>query len=280
MALNGDGGDESFGGYQRYVANAVAGRLDALPPALRRAASLAGARIPDRGDVSSRANKLRRLTANLNLDPATRYAAYVSWFDSSARAELYTPAFAGEVAGHDATDELRRRWSAASGDSTVDRMLEVDASTYLVDDLIAKIDIATMAHALEARSPLLDHRLMEFAASIPGSLKVRGKEKKWILREALRPWLPSEILDRPKQGFSVPLSPWLRGDLQGWAREILLDPATRGRGYFSEPAVQRMLDRHAAGADGDARRIYSLLMLELWHREFIDAPTMTLEAAA
>ena len=100
------------------------------------------------------------------------------------------------------------------------------SSTYLADDLIAKIDIATMAHALEARSPFLDHELMELAASIPAELKVRGGEKKWILREALRPWLPAEILDRPKQGFSVPLSSWLRGDLQGWARDILLDPAT------------------------------------------------------
>ncbi len=159
-------------------------------------------------------------------------------------------------------------------------MLEVDVSSYLVDDLIAKVDIATMAHSLEARSPLLDHRLMELAASIPADLKVRGGEKKWIFREALRPWLPGEILDRPKQGFSVPLSSWLRGDLQGWARDVLLDPSSLERGMFEPTEVRRLLDRHAAGADGDAKRIYSLLMLELWQRELVDGPVHALEATA
>ncbi len=278
VALNGDGGDESFAGYQRYVANAVAGRLDRIPAPLRRALAAAAARVPDRGDVSSRANRFRRLGGSLALGPERRYASYVSWFDAAQRQALYTPAFAAEIGDADAGEEIASRWATATGDSTVDRMLEVDAATYLVDDLIAKVDIATMAHALEARSPLLDHQLMELAASIPGHLKVRGGEKKWIFREALRPWLPSDILDRPKQGFSVPLSSWLRSDLQGWAREILLDPATLERGQLEPTAVRGLLDRHAAGADGDAKRIYSLLMLELWQREFVDAPALALAA--
>jgi asparagine synthase (glutamine-hydrolysing) len=278
VALNGDGGDESFGGYQRYVANAVAGRLDRIPAPLRRAVAALAARVPDRGVESSKANRFRRLGGSLALDPAQRYARYQSWFGAAQRAELYTPAFAAEIGGADASEEITSRWAAATGDSTVDRMLEVDASTYLVDDLIAKVDIATMAHALEARSPLLDHQLMELAASIPGHLKVRGGEKKWIFREALRPWLSSDILDRPKQGFSVPLSSWLRGDLQGWARDILLDPATLERGQFEPAAVRGLLDAHAAGSDGEAKRIYALLMLELWQREFVDAPALALAA--
>jgi asparagine synthase (glutamine-hydrolysing) len=278
VALNGDGGDESFAGYQRYVANAVAGRLDRIPAPLRRAVAALAARVPDRGVESSKANRFRRLGGALALDPAQRYARYQSWFGAEQREALYTREFAAELGGADAGEEIASRWAAASGDSIVDRMLEVDASTYLVDDLIAKVDIATMAHALEARSPLLDHQLMELAASIPGHLKVRGGEKKWIFREALRPWLPSEILDRPKQGFSVPLSSWLRGDLQGWARDILLDPATLGRGQFEPTAVRGLLDRHAAGSDGDAKRIYALLMLELWQREFVDAPALALAA--
>jgi asparagine synthase (glutamine-hydrolysing) len=174
------------------------------------------------------------------------------------------------MAGLDAEDVIAHAWTTASAESVIDRMLEVDVGTYLPGDLIPKIDIATMAFGLETRSPLLDHQFMEFAASIPGTLKVRGSEKKWIFREALRGWLPQDILDRPKQGFSVPLSTWLRTDLHGWAREILLDRTTRDRGYFDPAAVQRLLDGHAAGADEHARRIWSLLMLELWHREFID----------
>ena len=122
---------------------------------------------------------------------------------------------------------------------------------------------------------------MQLAASIPASLKIRGSEKKWILREALRGWLPDDILDRPKQGFSVPLSSWLRTDLRSWAREVLLDRETLDRGYFEPRAVTRLLDRHAAGADDDDKRIWALLMLELWHREFIDPPRMgELRAAA
>jgi asparagine synthase (glutamine-hydrolysing) len=280
VALNGDGGDESYAGYQRYVANAVAGRLDRLPASLRRALAAAGGRLADDGEVSSMRNRARRLTAGLALDAPARYARYVSWFDGAQRGALYSPGFAAAIGGADADDEIAARWAAASGATVVDRMLEVDAGSYLVDDLIAKVDIATMAHALEARSPFLDHQMMELAASIPAEHKVRGGEKKWILREALRPWLSSEILDRPKQGFSVPLSSWLRSDLQGWARDILLDPSSLGRGYFEPTAVNRLLDRHAAGADGDAKRIYALLMLELWHREFVDAPTLALPVAA
>jgi asparagine synthase (glutamine-hydrolysing) len=281
VALNGDGGDESFGGYTRYVANALAGRLDRLPPPLRRGLAAVGERLPAGGDVSSLHNRARRLAGTLALDAPARYARYVSWFDAGQRASLYTSAFADAVGAVSAGDAVAAAWEAASGVAVVDRMLEVDVSTYLVGDLIAKIDIATMAHGLEARSPFLDHELMQLAASIPAGLKVRGSEKKWILREALREWLPGDILDRPKQGFSVPLSRWLRRDLRGWAEDLLLDPSTLDRGYFEPRAVRRLLDAHAAGADGEAKRIWALAMLELWHREFIDAePCGLLRAAA
>jgi asparagine synthase (glutamine-hydrolysing) len=269
VALNGDGGDESFGGYTRYVANALAGRLDRIPAPLRRGIMAVGSRLPEGGGISSPVNRARRLAGTLGLDGAARYARYQSYFDAAQRRGLYTPAFA-EAAGNSADEVIAARWAAASGATVIDKMLEVDVATYLPDDLISKIDIATMAHALEARSPFLDHQLMEMAATIPAGLKVRGREKKWILREALRGWLPDDILDRPKQGFSVPLSSWLRTDLREWSREVLLDRTTRDRGYFDPDAVQGLLDRHAAGNDGDAKRIWALLMHELWHRDFID----------
>ena len=271
VALNGDGGDESFGGYTRYVANRLANRLDAIPGPLRRAVAGAAARLPAGGHVGSLQNKTRRFAGALALDAPARYASYMSWFDSAQRRELYTPAFAAG-AGLAGERAIAASWASSSGASVVDKLLEVDVNTYLVGDLIAKIDTATMAYGLEARSPFLDHELMELAASIPASLKVRGSEKKWILRETLRGWLPDEILDRPKQGFSVPLSGWLRGDLRAWSREVLLDCETLDRGYFRRDVIAGLLDRHAAGRDDDDKRIWALLMLELWHREFIDAP--------
>jgi asparagine synthase (glutamine-hydrolysing) len=229
-----------------------------------------GGRIPEGGSISSVANKARRLSSTLALDGAQRYARYMAWFDAGQRHGLYTPGFA-ELADNAADDVIGGPWAAASGRAVVDKLLEVDVSTYLVDDLIAKIDIATMAHGLEGRSPLLDHQLMQLAASIPARYKVRGREKKWILRRALRGWLPDSILDRPKQGFTVPLSAWLRSDLRPWAKEVLLDPVSIDRGYFDPQAVRGLLDRHDAGTDGDAKRIWALVMLELWHREFVDA---------
>jgi len=281
VALNGDGGDESFGGYTRYIANRVAGRLDGLPSPVRRAVGAAGARLPERGEVSNLLNRARRLTRAMALDAPSRYAGYVGCFPERERLGLYTTDFRAACASTPAADVIRGPWESASGTSVVDVMLEVDVSTYLVDDLIAKIDIATMAHALEARSPFLDHELMQLAASVPAEMKVRGSQKKWILRRALRGLIPDEILDRPKQGFSVPESDWLRGDLAGWAREVLLDSATLARGYFEPGAVRALVDRHAAGADVEGRRVWALLMLELWHRECVDrVPSPPVELAA
>jgi asparagine synthase (glutamine-hydrolysing) len=280
VALNGDGGDESFAGYTRYVANSLAARLDGLPAPLRRAAGVVGERLPVRGDVSNPFNRARRLARAMALDAPSRYAGYVGCFDAAARDQLYSSEFRAISGASPADAVIRGPWEGASGDAVVDVMLEVDINTYLVDDLIAKIDIATMAHSLEARSPLLDHELMELAASIPADMKVRGSQKKWILREALRGWLPDEILDRPKQGFSVPESDWLRTDLAGFARDVLLDRASLDRGYFDERAVRGLIDRHAAGADVEARRLWSLLVLELWHRECVDQAPAPVALAA
>ena len=219
VALNGDGGDESFAGYARYVANRVAAGLDRLPAPVRRAAAAAAPRGAG-GEITSFTNKARRLMRSLSATPDARYESYMSWFDQEQRAALYTAEFAALTREWSASNVIAEPWRKASGDDVLDIMLEVDVSTYLPGDLLTKIDIATMAYGLEARSPLLDHELMEFAASIPASLKTRRSEKKWILREALRQWLPDDILDRPKQGFSVPISTWMRGELRDSVRDF------------------------------------------------------------
>ena len=269
VALNGDGGDETFAGYTRYVANGLAAQLDRLPMTLRQTGPKLARRLGG-DDVTSVANKARRLLQGLPLDPSDRYARYVSWFDGAHREQLYTDEFAALAREQSGVDPLREAWQQASGDHIVDIMLEVDTGTYLPGDLITKVDIATMAHALEARSPLLDHEFIEFAASIPAELKVRGREKKWILRQALREWLPPEILDRPKQGFTVPLKDWFRHELKDLAHDVLLDPDSLGRGYFHPQEVRSLLARHVAGTHDESKRLWSLFMFELWHREFVD----------
>ena len=280
VALNGDGGDESFGGYTRYVANQYAGRIDdAVPSLLRRALGSQGSSL-GAGDPGRVANKIRRMRASLALDPADRYRNYVSWLDGPERTGLYTPEYAQLLSECGPSRVIRDPWERASGRDLVDKLLEVDVNTYLPGDLLPKIDIATMAYALEARSPLLDHTLMEFAASIPAELKVHGREKKWILREALRTWLPSEILDRPKQGFMVPLSDWFRGELRSHMRSVLLDPGALDRGYFRRDAVEQLLDRHDRGADGAAKKLWALYMFELWHHEYVDGAPSSITAVA
>jgi asparagine synthase (glutamine-hydrolysing) len=273
VALNGDGGDESFGGYTRYVANRLASRLDRLPLLLRRAGA-AGARGLGGGQVTTVANKARRLLQGMPLTPADRYERYIGWSDAERRASIYTSDYARMVDETHCPALIAEAWDAASGADVIDIMLEVDATTYLPGDLIPKIDIATMAYALEARSPLLDHRLMEFAASIPAELKVRGREKKWIFREALRDWLPGQILDRPKQGFTVPVGEWLRTDLQGMLHDVLLDPGSLGRGYFRPETIRSMIDGHLRGNDDEIKPLWALFMLELWHREFVDGSSV------
>jgi asparagine synthase (glutamine-hydrolysing) len=270
VALNGDGGDESFAGYGRYAANLVLHRASVLPRALRRSLGAIGSRLPPSGRINSWQSRARRLAQTIALDPAQRHAAYLSHLDAAARDRLYTPALRELVGESLVPKVIGKPWREATARDPLDRMLEVDVSTYLPDDLLVKMDIATMAHSLEARSPLLDHELMEFAAALPSRLKLHGTQKKVALQAALRGWLPDEVLDAPKQGFCVPIDEWLRGELRELAHDALLDPVARSRGYFRPDAVGDLLDRHVAGTEDLSQPLWTLLMLELWHREFVD----------
>jgi asparagine synthase (glutamine-hydrolysing) len=272
VALNGDGGDESFGGYPRYAVNQASAQLERLPLSLRRLLAAAGMRVPESGTIDSWASRVRRAAETLALDGAGRYVAYMTHLNGLRRERLYTDEYRRLVGDSVAFDVMGRPWRASSAGSVVDLMLDVDVQTYLPDDLLVKMDIATMAASLEARSPLLDPELMQFAASLPADLKVRGRETKVILRSALRGWVPDEILDAPKRGFRLPLGDWFRGELRGFARDVLLDRRAVQRGYFDESYVRELLDRHVGGVQDHSQGIWTLLMFELWHQEFIDGP--------
>jgi asparagine synthase (glutamine-hydrolysing) len=267
VALNGDGGDESFAGYQRYTTNLALARADRLPRAVRRGAADALVRLPAGADPRAAASRVRRLAAALPLDARARYVAQMTWFADRERGRLYTREHLAGLGAPAGAGALRDAWDASAAPGLLDRMLDVDVATYLPGDLLAKMDIATMASSLEARSPLLDHEIMELAAALPERLKARGMERKIALRAALRGWVPDEILDAPKRGFQVPLAAWLRGELAEPARDVLLDATAAARGIFRPEAVRAMLDEHAAGRADHAPRIWSLLVLELWRRD-------------
>jgi asparagine synthase (glutamine-hydrolysing) len=280
VALNGDGGDEAFGGYNRYQAALLAARLGGLPRAARQAAAALTRRVPPNGRIDSWQMRARRLGETLTLDPAGRHLQYMTSLQGLRREGLYAPEFAAELEPSAVEIGFRARWTQGTAAGVLDHMLEVDSLTFLPDDLLAKVDIATMACSLEGRSPLLDHELMQFAASLPESLKVGPREKKIALRRALRGVVPEHILDAPKRGFQPPVAAWLRGDLRDYARDVLLDRTSRSRGYFRTEAVGALLDEHAAGAADHSQGIWTLLVLELWHREFVDRPQPVASHAA
>jgi asparagine synthase (glutamine-hydrolysing) len=267
VALNGDGGDESFAGYQRYTSNMLLERLDVLPFGVRRLVTALAARLPSNGDPRCRASKLKRFAGGLSRSPEGRYIAQISSFTGREREQLYTDEYRAFLGESDPSDVILGPWIASSATNLLDRLLDVDVTTYLPGDLLTKIDIATMAHSLEARSPLLDHELMELAAALPADMKARGQERKVGLKSALRGWVPDAILDAPKRGFEVPLAAWLRGELRELAYDVLLDRTATSRRQFKPDRVRTLLDEHAGGSADHSARIWSLLVLELWQRQ-------------
>ena len=279
VALNGDGGDESFAGYQRYSSNLLAARLEALPAGMRRAIGAAASLTGGSSDPRALRSRVQRFAGRLAGGRERRYLNQVNVFGPAERAALYAPEFAAQI-DPAATDEaLLGPWGEASGHDLLDQLLEIDTNVYLPGDLLAKIDISTMAYSLEARSPLLDQEMMELAASIPAAHKARGTQRKIALRGALRGWVPDAVLDGRKQGFELPVAGWLRGDLAPFAREVLLDRDSGGRAWAQPRAVETMLAEHQAGGADHGRRLWALLTLELWAQSAI-APAPQREAVA
>jgi asparagine synthase (glutamine-hydrolysing) len=270
VALSGDGGDEVFGGYGRYAHGAMLGRLDRVPAGMRRAAARLAARLHPDGDLNSPRNRVRRAAALLPLSPSDRYLRAMSRFGLDLRESLYTPEFRAALA-EPAAATIAEPWAASSARDPVDRMLDVDQQTYLPGDLLVKMDIATMAYGLEARSPLLDHEVVELGAALPTRFKVRGREKKIALRAALRGVVPDRHIDRAKQGFQVPMAEWFRTDLRELARETLLGETAASRGYLRQDVVAGLLQRHLDREEDNSSLLWSALSLELWQQQVVEA---------
>jgi asparagine synthase (glutamine-hydrolysing) len=270
VALNGDAGDENFAGYRRYIPSTPAARFDRLPSAVRRAVG-GFARIapaPERAD--SVVYRSRQWLRRLSDTPEGRYSRRVMVFDPDLKSEVCSPEFLAAADHGSAPRFLQQAFEQSDAENFVDALLDVDVNYYLSDCLLVKVDIATMAHGLEGRSPMLDHEFMEFAASLPADLKLRGAHTKYIFKRAVRPLLPAAIIDRPKKGFGVPLESWFRNELRDLSGDLLLDGRLTARGYFKHGAVSRMLDEHRRGVASWHNQLWSLLMLESWHRMFID----------
>jgi asparagine synthase (glutamine-hydrolysing) len=269
VALNGDGGDECFLGYNRYRAMRHLSRLDNMPRwgrlGLERMLGLAPGAIQRRLKIP----QIRGLLRAPEHQPARRYAFTIVYFTDLEKAAGYDEAMTDALGGS-VLDLLEPYFAEAP--SLVSGANWADIHTYLPDDLMVKVDVASMAHGLESRSPLLDHVLMEWAAGIPENVKIRGGETKALFKSAMEPYLPSELLYRPKMGFGCPVDHWFRNELKDMAYDTLLSQSARQRGLFRPDYVRNLLDEHCGTVRDHHTRLWAMLMLELWFRMWIDAP--------
>jgi asparagine synthase (glutamine-hydrolysing) len=268
VALNGDGGDETLGGYMRYLRYMTTGGRR-LPRPVAQGLSRAGTTLRRH---SARSPYIRRAASAATLlgevSPADRYARFLSYFRPEEKLSISSPGFAQVVRAHDSYALVRDLWDRHSKTDIINRLLAVDTHSYLPGDLLPKVDITTMSVSLEARSPFLDHEFVEWAATIPGNRKIVGRSGKHLLKLALAGWIDDDLIHRRKQGFGIPLDEWLRGPLRPMVYDLLTDATARGRGYFDPVAVQGLIDEHMSGVNR-ASHLYALLMLELWHREVL-----------
>ncbi len=267
VVLSGDGGDELFAGYTRYAVERKRGGFERLPKPLREGVMRPlSQRLPH-------ATWGRNYLHNVSLDPISRYLDSVSVFTSLNRSSLYTSDFSRQLGpGGYAGGLFNELVDKVKTNNPLDRLLYLDSKTYLPGDILTKVDRMSMAVSLEARAPLLDHKLIEFVTRIPSSLKLAGLETKHLLKRAVKDLVPAEILHRPKQGFGVPIQEWINQQLRSRIRDTLSDARTRQRDYVDSRYVDVLLDEHERGRRDHSMALWALVMLELWHRQFLDEP--------
>lgn len=270
VALNGDGGDENFAGYSRYSIQKFSlayDRFRAVHNVIGQPAAATFYKMV-RNTLAERADRFARMQGRPYPE---RYVNYICYFTNEAKQRLYTDDFQARVAGVNSELVIAEKFAEAKTPHKLDQTLYADFASYLPDDLLVKMDIATMAVSLEARSPFLDHELLELTAKMPFDLKLKGRDqKKYILKEALRGIVPDEVMFRPKMGFGVPIENWFRGDLDYYMRDILLSDRSLNRGLFKREAVEKILFDHQTTRVNFANQIWALLTLELWFREYFD----------
>ncbi len=263
VVLSGDGGDELFGGYDRYLPHPQVAKFDRLAlPGSRAAAGLAARLLPPGA-------KGKRFLRHVAQDDDARYVDAVSFFTAEDRRALL-----GTLASGDAPERgMLARMAPLEALPPVSRQMRLDLGTYLPEDVLTKVDRMSMAHSIESRVPLLDHPLVEFAARLPLAFKIRNGERKWLLRRVAARVLPPAVLSKRKQGFGVPLGVWFRGQLREAFADLLDSPRARQRAVFEPKEVSRLLREHREGRRNHELRLWQLAMFELWHRVYVDGAT-------
>ncbi|MGE3888851.1 MAG: asparagine synthase (glutamine-hydrolyzing) [Vicinamibacterales bacterium] len=270
VALSGDGGDELFGGYDAYEAQALAARLGGLGEVVMPALAAVAATLPPTERKKGLVNKVKRFTAGAATAPSDLgHYRWMVYLGAAAKARLYAGGLRDRLRAHDVYAPVREALARFSQDDVLNRQLYADLSLYLADDILVKVDRMAMATSLETRAPFLDADVMELAFSMPAQLKIRNGERKWVLKQAMKGILPDGILTRRKEGFSIPMKNWLRRELQPLMRTLLAPDRIRARGLFDPAEVTRLMDAHVAGRENHAHTLFPLMVFERWATEHL-----------
>jgi len=271
VVLSGDGGDELFGGYDRYLPHPRVVAFDRYSPrALRRVAAIAASRLPH-------GTRGKNFLRHVSRDDQGRYLDAIRFFSADEKDALLT---SDVMAGLDRTAQgaridpesrLARHFERFAALPWPSQMMRFDAETYLPEDVLTKVDRMSMAHSIESRVPLLDNEVIAFASTLPASMKIRDGRRKHVLKEVAATLLPAHILNRRKQGFGVPLGSWFRGNIRELFADTLLSPASLQRGYFQPAFVRRIVDEHLAGKRDHTLRLWQLVLFERWHQQYVAA---------
>jgi asparagine synthase (glutamine-hydrolysing) len=265
VVLSGDGGDELFGGYDRYVPHPRVVAFDRYGTgALRRVAAIAAQALPH----GARGKNFLR---HVGRDNRGRYLDAIRFFSADEKPALLSADLLSRLQESDPETRLARHFARFAHLPWASQMMRFDAETYLPDDVLTKVDRMSMAHSLESRVPLLDNDVIAFASTLPAAFKIKNGRRKHVLKEVAGRLLPRDLLDRPKQGFGVPLGVWFRGNLQELFADTLLSPASLGRGYFQPAFVRRLVDEHLSGRRDHTLRLWQLVVFERWHQQYVDA---------
>jgi asparagine synthase (glutamine-hydrolysing) len=281
VALSGDGGDETFGGYRRYRLHLMEERMrSALPAAIRQPLFGMLGRVYPKADWAPRVLRAKTTFEGMGRTSVEAYFHSVSILRGPMREQLFSAAFKRERAGYGAQQVFDFHAARAGTDDPLALIQYLDLKTYLVGDINTKVDRASMAHSLEVREPLMDHKLVEWLATLPSNLKVRGQEGKFLLKKALEPQLPTEVLYRPKMGFAVPLARWFRGPLKQRVRDAVLGPRLAATGWFDRGYLTHLIDAHPSGARDYSAPLWTLLMFESFLRNVVDDAPAAVAATA
>lgn len=271
VVLSGDGGDEIFGGYDTYVAQSMDRYYHYLPGKLRHS-MLPGlmARVPPRPEKKGVINKTKRFIEGAALPSSLQHTRWMMFISDDDREKLYRPEVGASLNGSSTAELIEGYFDTKTHWNPLAQQQYVDIKTYLVDDILTKVDRMSMAVSLEARVPLLDYRIVEFAVNLPAEMKISQGETKHIFKKAMSERLPHDVLYKPKQGFSIPIKHWLRDSLKPMMTDLLSPQTIRQRGYFNDDCVSGWVEEHLDGVQNHSHRLWALMVFEIWNQQFMD----------